>query len=665
MSKAGIGGHEECRLVICAVCLSESGQKCTRTVSDSEVGLIKEYISDSYNTTDPRFATGICEKCHRKLGHLAKKSEDQESTLMVSSQFCVTLPVQTRSFTVCQCTICTRARIYGGAWNKFRKDFKSGKDLIKLGKGDKLCPKCFSKIYRGSNHSQEACRSKETLAENLSVVDPKILKKALQKQNIDVIDKKDAPVAGPSHVWTTEDAKLLKKKTKVSGEQLKKILQVVRTKEGPGHVQPYIRENMAKDKKVFAPYFDVQKAKFQESETVPDMDREVPVLFCHEVDGFIDKAASIIGKSAEDLDLKLGGDSGKGSLKTTLTMTDPSPPPPSKKARVTHKDGVQALASMRGQHCFILASLPNRDPKIGETYDNMKLIFDLVKIRESKYWSKFTFTGDLKIIMCCLGLMACGSKYGCPHGECSKDTNGNWICGDLRTFQSIIDNSQAWKASGLPRTEAKQFKNCVHDPLIMFGDPNGLVIQKVCPPGLHLYLGVNHILKGFLKVWPPLQDWLENHGIVFMKYHGETLEGNEVKKVLRLLDELKADAPNKFAPFIRCMKDFGSVAHACFKTDDLQANYKETIKAFSKSFKVLKMKFNVTENLKIHEINVHVSQWIDMFATSLGGHSEHEVEGIHSQFDRIWKNYNVKDIKSKSFAKNWKLANVELNYENS
>ena len=54
-----------------------------------------------------------------------------------------------------------------------------------------------------------------------------------------------------------------------------------------------------------------------------------------------------------------------------------------------------------------------------------------------------------------------------------------------------------------------------------------------------------------------------------------------------------------------------------------------------------------------------------MFATSLGGYSEHEVEGIHSQFDRIWKNYNVKDIKSKSFAKNWKLANVELNYENS
>ena len=665
MYKAGIGGHEECRHVICAVCLSESGQKCTRTVSEHEVGLIKEYVSDSYNPTDPRFATGLCNKCHMKLLKLPKKSEDTESTILVSSQFCVTLPVQTRSFTVCECTICTRARLSGGAWNKFRKDCKSGKDLIELGKGDKLCPQCFSKIYRGSNHSKEACNSKETIAENLSNVDPKLLKKALQKQNIDVIEKKDVPAAGPSHVWTKEDAKLLKKTTKVTGEQTKKILQFIRTKEKPGYVQPYIRENMAMDKKVFDPYFKVTNVKFQESESVPEMDREVPLLYCDEVDDMIEKAASIIGKSPDELELKLGGDSGKGSLKTTLSMTDPSPQPPSKKSRVTHKDGVQALNPSRGQHCFVLASLPNRDPKIGETYDNMKIIFDLMKIRESKYWSKFTFTGDLKIINCCLGLMACGSRFGCPHGECYKDDNGNWICGDLRTFQSILDNCREWEASGLPRSEAKQHKNCVHEPLIMFGDPDELVLRKVCPPGLHLYLGFNHILKGFLNVWPKLQDWLENHGIVFMKYHGETLEGNEVKKVLRLLDELRADAPRRFAPFIKCMEDFGAVAHACFRTNDLQANYKDSIKAFSKSFKVLKTKFEVTENVKIHEINVHVSQWIDIFDTSLGGHSEHEVEGIHSQFARIWRNYNVKDIKSKSFAKNWKLANLELNYENS
>ena len=103
------------------------------------------------------------------------------------------------------------------------------------------------------------------MAENLSNVDPKILKKALQKQDINVID---LPQAGPSHVWTKDDVKLLKNKTKVSSETVKKILQVIRTKEGPGHVQPYIRENMIKDKRVFDSYFVVLKAKFQASRKI-------------------------------------------------------------------------------------------------------------------------------------------------------------------------------------------------------------------------------------------------------------------------------------------------------------------------------------------------------------------------------------------------------------
>ena len=124
-----------------------------------------------------------------------------------------------------------------------------------------------------------------------------------------------------------------------------------------------------------------------------------------------------------------------------------------------------------------------------------------------------------------------------------------------------------------------------------------------------------------MKVWPKLHDWLEKHGIVFLKYHGETLDGNEVTKVLRLLGDLRSEAPRKFRPFTKCLEDFGSVAQACFKTNDLKENYEDTIDAFSKSFDVLKKKFDVTENVKIHEIKVHVGQWIGMFSTSLGGHS--------------------------------------------
>ena len=48
---------------------------------------------------------------------------------------------------------------------------------------EKLCPLCFSKIYRGSSHTEAVCKSKVTLVDNLSQnVDPKVLLAALKKQ---------------------------------------------------------------------------------------------------------------------------------------------------------------------------------------------------------------------------------------------------------------------------------------------------------------------------------------------------------------------------------------------------------------------------------------------------------------------------------------------------
>ena len=346
MARVGIGGHDECRKLICAICLTEGGQKCTRTVSENEVILIKQYVSDNYDVNDPKFATGICNSCQRKLIQMPDK--DSKVKLRVSSQFCVTLPPQTRARTqaTCECTICTRARMNGGRWLKFRKDCKTMDSIVlKRGEKIKLCPICFSKIYPGSKHSQSACQSKETLVENLSKIDPKYLKAALKEQNVDVIETKYIPQPEPNHVYTKDDAKHLKKITGISGNQARTVLQFIRVKEGPGHVEPHIRENIAKDKKVFEPYFDIQRAKFNESMEVPEMDKEVPIFFCHDPDGFIDKECELLGINPKDFKKKLGIDSGKGSEKLTLTLRlreQPEPEEiPRKKSRVTHKDTVQ------------------------------------------------------------------------------------------------------------------------------------------------------------------------------------------------------------------------------------------------------------------------------------------------------------------------------------
>ena len=347
MSRYAIEGHDECRKLICAICLTERGQKCTRTVSENEVNLIKRYVSDNYDENDPKFATGICNSCHMALIDMPKK--DSKVNLRVSSQFGVPLPIQTRARAqmTCECTICDRARMNGGRWLKFRKDCKKMNSIIlKKGEKIKLCPECLSKIYPGSKHSQEACKRKETLVENLSKIDPKYLKAALKEQNVDVIERKDIPQPGPSHVYTKDDVKHLKKVTGMSGHTAKTVMQFIRVKEGPGHVEPHIRENMAKDKKVFEPYFDIQRAKFNESQEVPKMDKEVPVFFCHDPDGFIDKACELLGINPQHFTKKLSLDSGKASNKLALILRLreqylSEQETPRKKSRVTHKDKVQ------------------------------------------------------------------------------------------------------------------------------------------------------------------------------------------------------------------------------------------------------------------------------------------------------------------------------------
>ena len=274
-------------------------------------------------------------------------------------------------------------------------------------------------------------------------------------------------------------------------------------------------------------------------------------------------------------------------------------------------------------------------------------------------------------MMIALGLCTCKGVYGCPHSECYKDKNGNWVCGPRRTFSGMLILVLRFLYSGGKKNDRKEYKNCQHPPLVPYADPTECVISRCPPPGLHLFLSLNHILKGFMEQWPGqpgqpgLREWLEGHGIVFMDYFGTTLEGPECSKVLRLLDELERASPDHCAPFITNMRHFGDVIQACFKSNDLRADYWDTINRFKESFKVLKDKFGVSETPKIHEICVHVGEWCDENKTSLGSYSEHEVESIHSTFNKVWANYRVKDIQSEAFATNWYLANMQLNYEAS
>ena len=55
---------------------------------------------------------------------------------------------------------------------------------------------------------------------------------------------------------------------------------------------------------------------------------------------------------------------------------------------------------------------------IPETYDNLSIILDKLKVHLIKYNHKFV--SDLKLGNILLGLMECGSRHGCPHCKGKK-----------------------------------------------------------------------------------------------------------------------------------------------------------------------------------------------------------------------------------------------------
>ena len=125
------------------------------------------------------------------------------------------------------------------------------------------------------------------------------------------------------------------------------------------------------------------------------------------------------------------------------------------------------------------------------------------------------------------------------------------------------------------------------------------------PPVLHLKLGLNHVLKALLNVWPELRDWLTQLHILFEPYHGETLEGNDVTKVLKNLDKLQEVLPVCFSAFLDFFNDFKKVIDSVFGVS-LDPNYRSVLENLIMSFNKLRSEFGVSETLKLHIVFTHV-----------------------------------------------------------
>ena len=290
---------------------------------------------------------------------------------------------------------------------------------------------------------------------------------------------------------------------------------------------------------------------------------------------------------------------------------------------------------------------------VKEHHFNVKLLFNKVNINSLKV----QLSVDLKMANIILGLQNHTSLHSCyicdsanpfKPGVDWEQVDGEKV--KLRTLGSIRDNYTAWKNTGAIQGKAKDFKNCVNMPLFEDKDENGkyldsdvLTMHLIPPDELHLLLGINHIYKELLKVFPLADKWASScHA--FKKGQFQQFDGPGCNSLLKEknLNELESVLPANLHGYVKTLRCLSKVVKGCFSLTVSQT-IKEDIQEFKEAY--LKLSINVTP--KFHIIFAHILPYLEQKAavngnwTGLGIETAQPFEAIHHDFAKRYKNFKV------------------------
>ena len=92
-------------------------------------------------------------------------------------------------------------------------------------------------------------------------------------------------------------------------------------------------------------------------------------------------------------------------------------------------DECEALAAVKG---------------VPETYNNIKFLYDQLQLDNIEH----KLSEDPKLVNMTAGVGSSSSKFPCPYGYCYKSPTGEWIKGEDRTIENLIEHHLEWKNSG-------------------------------------------------------------------------------------------------------------------------------------------------------------------------------------------------------------------------
>lgn len=263
-------------------------------------------------------------------------------------------------------------------------------------------------------------------------------------------------------------------------------------------IEPNLKQKMSDKLHSVDQFFEVKPFNFTviKAGNVTNVIRHV--AYCKNVAGLIEYVKDV--RHCRDVHLKFGIDGGGGFLKVNLSIQSKEATV-AEVSRQTYNDGVASKRfSDRGvKKIFILGIVKSAQ----ENYGNVAELWSAININPFVD----TIAVDLKLANIIAGLMSHSSAHPCTY--CFAEKKKLSEPAELRTIGSIVDYYSEWCDAGESTKKAKNYCNCIYEPLFT-GDDNTVILDVIPPPELHLMLGVVNTIFDHMN--PTNLKWTPWHG---------------------------------------------------------------------------------------------------------------------------------------------------------
>lgn len=727
--------HDENRKKVCAPC----GKKITCgkkkleyfLISERHLNLIKKYSNPDYNLCNSNFPVSICDSCRRTLNSYDNNDTTRPLPKMPNYED-VLLPKATRSTQdTCNCYICLTGRFKGhaktitgrGAIRSLETVIDNSNGLNGASKIDKLpcklkikqeistmnvCKICFQEVRRGKVHP---CGSASAARDNCQqivvsklpqkqqeqvatyIINRKIEPRANSRTNVDLelstLGLKSRIIINPATssqvTFSSDMLHNFQDNIGASQKQMKQVTNLLRSSAGKKSVPAYFSKHTSDRSKLLEDVYYNSMLNFDIEGSKPKEQR--PVIWANAselLDAVVEKR-NIIGNVV----VKIMADGGQGFFKICMTILpegyfcDENYEVLEKKRKLYAEGGSVGVKPKLGSvnRLLMLCTVPD----IKESYDNVKLLFDLVKINDIS----FKFVCDFKLLLIINGQQTATSSHPCPFCFVSlktlrncqqlddmqhasdwneQDSNSEIDNGDhplrLKTYGDLKIDYSRFLSAGNTKQFAKEYHSVINPPLFSENDER-LVIEKCIIPELHILQGfTNHL---FWKGLVPLLGrekalvWPLKLKVISKNYHGEVFEGNACRKLIKNADKLNDEAIYghvgyfKIVPFIHAFKEMNKLVECCFSRGPVHSDVEKRVSEVRKAF----LATGVSETLKMHVLTRHLTDCLKFLSGfGLGDWSEQAGESVHREFLKFWNRYKINIVKDSAYPDKLKKAVV-------